>query len=124
MAEPLEVQTLARTLNELLILATIGAGPRHGYQIALEIEERSGGYFTFKHGTLYPILHRLEKEGYIDGTWGSGRVPRRRKEYRLTLEGGRYLDGIAGEWGELNGRLSDFLASGESVRARAAAGER
>ena len=119
----LEVQTLARTLNELLILTTIGVGPRHGYQIALEIEERSGGYFTFKHGTLYPILHRLEKEGYIDGTWDGGRVPRRRKEYRLTPKGVAYLERVRGEWRELDEHLSDFLGGEGPVRARAASAE-
>lgn len=118
-----EVQSLARTLNELLILATIRAGPKHGYQIALEIEERSGGYFGFQHGTLYPILHRLEKEGYIDGAWGSGRIPRRRKEYRITGQGEVHLERIRGEWTEFDARLADFLGGAGEVHRRAAASE-
>lgn len=86
---PIETQSLGRDVNELLVLATLEEGPKHGYRIALEVEERSQGAFELQHGTLYPILHRLEKEGLIEGTWEE--EGRRRKVYGLTERGGRRL---------------------------------
>lgn len=124
MVEPLEVQGLARSLHETLILAVLRDGARHGYQIALDIEERSGGFFSFNHGTLYPILHHLEKEGLIDGRWEAGEGRRRRKEYALSAGGRARLGERAGEWGALWERLVPFLGegTGEPLRARAAPG--
>lgn len=76
---------LSKRINELMVLAVLEHGPAHGYQIALSVEERTGGAFSFQHGTLYPILHRLEDEGHVSGTWhGEGR---RRKTYRITCAG-------------------------------------
>ena len=84
---PVPIQALPRTCNEALILAALAAGPRHGYQIALDLEARSGGAFRLKHGTLYPILHRLEGEGYIEGAWSDEGPRGKRKAYRLTPAG-------------------------------------
>lgn len=86
----IETQSLGRDVNELLVLATLEDGPRHGYQIALDVEEESGGAFELQHGTLYPILHRLEKEGLIEGRWEE--EGRRRKVYGLTDRGRRHLN--------------------------------
>lgn len=87
--------TLSKRINELLVLAVLEAGPAHGYQIALSVEERTGGLFAFQHGTLYPILHRLEAERQVRGEWyGEGR---RRKTYRLTAVGRRTLKAGAAE---------------------------
>jgi PadR family transcriptional regulator, regulatory protein PadR len=83
-----EIQGFAKGLHELLVLGVLGGGPRHGYQIALDVEERSGGRFVFQHGTLYPILHRLEAEGLIAGQWEEA-AGRRRKAYRITSAGRR-----------------------------------
>lgn len=83
----IDVQGLARGIHEVLILAVLRGDPKHGYQIALDVEEETGGAFGFQHGTLYPILHRLEGGGLIEGRWDrSG--GRRRKVYALT-DGGR-----------------------------------
>ena len=86
---PIETQSLGRDVNELLVLTTLGEGPKHGYQIALDVEEESEGAFELQHGTLYPILHRLEKEGLIEGRWEE--EGRRRKVYGLTERGDRRL---------------------------------
>lgn len=122
--EAVELQGLTRTVNEILILGSLRSGARHGYQIALEVEEKSSGYFRFNHGTLYPILHHLEKRGYIDGDWEEGSGPRRRKAYRLTREGERYLDERSTGWRELDARLSDFLTAVPVVRGGIASRER
>jgi PadR family transcriptional regulator PadR len=82
-----EIRSLTRSCNETLILTALESGPSHGYQLALDLEEQSGGYFEFKHGTLYPILHKLEKEGLIAGSWSDEGIRGRRRHYRLTEEG-------------------------------------
>lgn len=94
----LETQNLARSCHEALILATLADGPRHGYQLALEIEERSGGTFRFNHGTLYPILHKLESSGFIDGSWAEPEGKRKRRQYALTNAGRKHLNRLSDAW--------------------------
>lgn len=88
---PIDIQALGRAIHEVLILAVLRAGPRHGYQIAVDVEDETGGAWAFQHGTLYPILHRLERAGHIEGSWdrSSGR---RRKVYALTGKGRAHLE--------------------------------
>ncbi len=62
-----DVQAFARDLNELLVLSALREGPKHGYQIGQDTEANSNGLFRFSHGTLYPILHRLEEGGLLRG---------------------------------------------------------
>lgn len=99
--EALETQNLSRGLNEALILAAVADGGQHGYQIALEIERRSGGAFRFRHGTLYPILHRLEKDGLIKGIWSEEGPRGKRKHYTLTRKGQRHAAAQREAWREL-----------------------
>jgi PadR family transcriptional regulator PadR len=87
-----DLQALSRSINEILVLGVLKDGEKHGYQIALHVNEASSGLFALRHGTLYPVLHRLEKRGWIQGHWQS-REGRRRKVYRLTNEGTKHLDG-------------------------------
>jgi DNA-binding PadR family transcriptional regulator len=94
----LETQNLAKDCNESLILASLSGGRKHGYQLALEIEDRSQGYFRFNHGTLYPILHKLEKEGLIDGSWIKEGPKRKRKQYCLTAKGRKYASERLAAW--------------------------
>ena len=96
---------LSKQVNELLILAALRDGPAHGYEIALALEQDSGGTFSFQHGTLYPILHRLESEGLIEGEWDAS-GGRRRKVYGLTARG---RDHLTGETRELKGVLADLM---------------
>lgn len=124
MTSPFDSQSLGRRVNELLILSELRRAPMHGYQIALEIEQRSDGYFPFNHGTLYPILHRLEKEGRIAGSWTDPEEGRARKEYGLTEAGRTYLSELLEGWRVLGSRLDPFLNAGgtgdEQVRTGAA----
>lgn len=94
----IEVQNLTKSCNEALILAGLARGARHGYQLALEIEQRSGGAFKFNHGTLYPILHKLEKEGFIQGSWSGEETQRKRKRYALTARGRSYAEEQMQAW--------------------------
>jgi PadR family transcriptional regulator, regulatory protein PadR len=120
---PIETTQLGRTLNVILILAALRTGPKHGYQIAVDIEELSGGYFSFTFGTLYPILHQLEKEGLVHGEWESGRSRRRKKDYVLTAAGRAQLGERLGDWDELHERLSAFVVASETVRSGLAANQ-
>lgn len=112
---PFDSQSLGRRINELLILHELERAPLHGYQIALEVEERSGGFFPFSHGTLYPILHRLEKEGLIAGQWTDPEEGRPRKEYAVTEAGRTHLSDLVTDWDELRSRLEAFLNRGEAT---------
>ncbi len=118
----LDTRSLGRDVNEALVLSVLRDGPRHGYQIALEVEERSDGAFELQHGTLYPILHRLEDEGLIEGEWSE--EGRRRKEYRLSEAGRRHLREEAVRLGDVLDRLAEMLpdVSDGTVRPRPAAG--
>jgi len=89
----LEVQNLARICNEAVLLSVLCQGPMHGYQIALKGAELPGGYFSFKYGTLYPILHSLEKRGMIQGLWHG-----KKKAYTITSEGRKHRDALLVSW--------------------------
>lgn len=111
MSEPnFDSQSLGRRVNELLLLSLLEREPMHGYQIAVEAEEQSGGYFTFNHGTLYPILHRLEGLGLVAGEWSNPEEGRARKAYALTEAGRTYLEEGIGAWRALQRGLAPFLA--------------
>ena len=72
---------------EMLILALVEYRPRHGYEISQLIEQRSEGAVRFRVASLYPLLYRLEKRGWIQGRWVEQAGQRRRRYYRLTREG-------------------------------------
>ncbi len=103
-----DVQGFARDINELLVLSTLRLEAKHGYQIALDVETDSNGLFRFRHGTLYPILHRLEEEGLIRGSWSKG-SGRRRKVYSITGAGERHLSGETNRVHEIMSRLMRVL---------------
>jgi transcriptional regulator len=82
---------------ELLVLALVEARARHGYEIAKQIETRSQGAVRFNVASLYPLLYRLEKRGWIRGTWVE-KGGRRRRFYRLTPTGRRVLAAQRSGW--------------------------
>jgi PadR family transcriptional regulator, regulatory protein PadR len=83
--------TLKKGTAELLVLAQLEHEPRHGYDIAMRIEQRSNGEVVFNVASLYPILYRLEAQGIIAGRWVERAGQRRRRFYRLTAAGRRKL---------------------------------
>lgn len=72
---------------ELLILSLLQARARHGYEISQLIEQRSAGTLKFNVASLYPLLYRLEKRGWIEGQWVEKAGQRRRRYYRVTPAG-------------------------------------
>jgi PadR family transcriptional regulator PadR len=85
---------------EFLILAQLEDRPRHGYEIACEIERRSGGTISFLPASLYPVLYRLESRGFIKGRWVEAAGERRRRFYTLTAAGRRELAKQRTSWTE------------------------
>ena len=83
---------------ELLILSLVEARPRHGYEIGKLIEARSKGVLRFNVASLYPLLYRLEKRGWIQGRWVEKAGQRRRRYYRLTREGRKVLASQRSTW--------------------------
>ena len=83
---------------ELLILSLVEARPRHGYDISKLIEARSGGALSFHVASLYPLLYRLEKRGWIKGQWVEKAGQRRRRYYKLTPEGKKVLKAQRSAW--------------------------
>ncbi|PYV16120.1 MAG: PadR family transcriptional regulator [Acidobacteria bacterium] len=76
---------------ELLILSLLEARPRHGYEISKLIELRSRGAVRYHVASLYPLLYRLEKRGWVEGRWVEKSGQRRRRYYRLTSLGRKVL---------------------------------
>ena len=105
----IEISNLTKNLNEMLILATLFKDKKHGYQIALDIEEKSDGMFKFNHGTLYPILHKLEKDGLIKGTWKNGGSKRQRKYYTITSKGKKYASRQLDGWKKFFKEFFDII---------------
>jgi PadR family transcriptional regulator, regulatory protein PadR len=86
---------------ELMVLAVVEDQPRHGYDVARRIDERSGGVLRFHVASLYPMLYRMERKGWILGRWLEKSGQRRRRYYRITAEGRRVLAAQRREWRDL-----------------------
>jgi PadR family transcriptional regulator, regulatory protein PadR len=76
---------------DMLVLKTLTVQPMHGYAIVRHIERLSGGVFNIEHGSLYPALERLQKNGLVVGKWGESPTGRRARYYTLTAAGRRKL---------------------------------
>jgi transcriptional regulator len=98
MANKLIDRELKKGSAELLILSLIEDRQRHGYEISKLIDSRSGGALRFNVASLYPMLYRLEKRGWIQGRWIDKAGQRRRRYYRLTTAGRKVLRAQRSHW--------------------------
>ena len=92
-----------------LVLLALRDGPKHGYEIAAHLKERSGGVFGLSFGALYPILHRLEKDGLVSGIWQELGPAKRKKVYALTRQGEAALGAEKARYLAFAGALSKLL---------------
>ena len=92
---------LKRGSAELMVLAVLEQRARHGYEIARFIDDRSDGVLRFHVASLYPMLYRMERRGWIDGKWVEKPGQRRRRYYRLTPAGRKVLAEQRTSWHEL-----------------------
>jgi PadR family transcriptional regulator, regulatory protein PadR len=95
----------------LMVLKTLNAmGPQHGYGIARRIEQTSEDLLSINHGTLYPVLLKLEQEGSIASEWGVSDNNRRAKFYRITKAGQKQLASEVTQWAQATEIVARFLA--------------
>lgn len=93
-----KLNELKKGSAELLILSLIDTRGRHGYEISKMIEQRSNGELRFNAASLYPLLYRLEKRGWIEGRWVEKANQRRRRYYRATAAGRKVLREQRSTW--------------------------
>jgi PadR family transcriptional regulator PadR len=108
---------LRKGSTTVLILSLVAERPMYGYQIAKELERRSDGYFDFKEGTLYPALHRMEKEGLLRSEWQVVAEGPSRKYYHITEKGKRALVDVAVEWTTFSRKILAMLEGIQGVKA-------
>ena len=88
-----------------LVLAILAEGESYGYAIIKRVAELSGGHLQWTDGMLYPVLHRLERQGYVAAKWDASESGRRRKYYRITKEGRAELAAQRQQWNTVDGTL-------------------
>jgi transcriptional regulator len=94
------IELLQGTLD-MLILQTLQWGPQHGYAISQSIRGRSGEILQVETGSLYPALHRLEKQGWVTAQWRQTESNQRAKFYRLSPAGRRQLLSEQARWTQI-----------------------
>jgi len=104
---------------EAVVLAVLREGGVHGYEIARRIREMDEGALNAREGKLYPLLHRLETDGFVSATWmpQDGKPPR--KVYSLTLAGHRQLESHRQAWRTFADRIESVLLPEETLREAA-----
>jgi PadR family transcriptional regulator, regulatory protein PadR len=94
---------------DLLILRTLSLGPQHGWAISERVQQVSSDVLCIQQGSLYPALHRLERQGWIKAEWGTSDNNRRAKYYELTKTGLKQLEAEKGAWEKLTAAVSQVL---------------
>lgn len=100
---------LLRGTLDLLILRTVEGTPGHGVAIADRIRLATGGTFDVQAGSLFPALHRLEQEGWIEGEWTTSVEGRRVRSYALTAAGRKQLATERRQWERVVGAMTQVL---------------
>jgi transcriptional regulator len=103
------VELLQGTLD-MIILQTLRWGPQHGYAIAQMIRARSSNALQVETGSLYPALHRLEKQGWIAAEWDTSDKGQRVRVYQLTSAGKKHLAAQRSKWERMTGAIAAILA--------------
>ncbi len=93
---------------DMLVLAVLAEGPRHGYGVIEQLRLRSGDAFDLPEGTVYPVLHRLERAGGLASEW-SDYAGRRRRTYRLTESGHAALAEQRSAWESFSAAVGAVL---------------
>ncbi len=99
--EPPEMEyrrELLKGSTDSLLLALLIDEPMYGYQLVKALEQRSDGYFQFREGTLYPALHRLEKDGLLQGEWQPSPNGQKRRYYHVTDHGRTEMGARLSQW--------------------------
>lgn len=104
---------LIKGTTGMLVLKLLSSSPMHGYEIIKEMEHESKGIFTLQEGTLYPVLHALEAEGFLEAVW-EGDTGRKRKVYSITQKGSKELLSKQNEWSKVRNAV-DLVMGGSKL---------
>lgn len=108
MARTIE-RELKRGTLELVLLRLLSERQMYGYELVSTLEKRGGAPFQLKEGTLYPVLYRLENDGFIEPNWEMVERGVPRKYYRLTKPGVKELEALTREWREFSAAVNRLL---------------
>ncbi|HXE30692.1 MAG TPA: PadR family transcriptional regulator [Terriglobales bacterium] len=98
---------------DLLILKVVALGEVHGYAISQRIQQISRNGFQVQQGSLYPALHRLEKQGWLSADWRATETGREAKYYALTRKGRKQLEAEVADWERIAGAVALILDAAE-----------
>lgn len=98
---------------DLLVLKTLSWGPAHGYSVARWIQQLTNDVLQVGEGSLYPALHRLEEQGWVESEWRRSENNRKAKFYRLTIAGRAQLRAEAATWSRFAGAIASVLQASE-----------
>jgi len=107
---PPDPDLIRGTLNTIL-LEVISRRPMYGYEICKAVNVKTQGYFDLREGSLYPALHRLERDGLLKSFWEQTDAGRRRKYYQMTDSGSEVLARKRAEWRDFAGAIERVLAT-------------
>jgi PadR family transcriptional regulator PadR len=102
---------------QTLVLKLLSQKPMYGYQIAQTLHTLSNSAVDLQEGSLYPLLHSLEKDGAVEAYWEEGQGERKRKYYRITPRGRKLLKEKKSEWEKFRETMDLILAEAKSVLA-------
>jgi PadR family transcriptional regulator, regulatory protein PadR len=108
------IELLQGTLD-MLILQALQWGSRHGHGIGQILRARSGDALRIEHGSLYPALHRLERQGWVAAEWKMSEANRRAKYYRLTATGKRQLSREQSDWERVVSTIARIMHPAKEV---------
>lgn len=108
-ARPAKKMELLQGTLDMMVLRTLQAGPVNGYEIAKSIERLSDSVIAVDHGSLYPALHRLEKNGMVTAQWEISSTNRRARFYRLTPAGRKQLSLERSKWQQMAAAISRVM---------------
>jgi transcriptional regulator len=98
---------------DMLILKVVALGPIHGYAISQRIQQISKDFFQVQQGSLYPALHRLEDQGWLQAEWRQTETGREAKFYTLTRKGRKQLETEVRNWGLISDAVALILRTAE-----------
>jgi PadR family transcriptional regulator, regulatory protein PadR len=104
-----EQTNLLQGTLDMMILKSLALREMHGLEISRRIDQITKGTFRVKPGSLFPALHRIQEEGWIDSTWGESENNRRAKYYRLTRAGRRQLETETARWSRISWAITQAL---------------
>lgn len=111
MAKPRQKSDLLQGTLDLLILRTLQWGPQHGHGVGVALRASSDDVLNVDHGSLYPALHRLERQGWVDAEWKVSDNNQRAKYYRITAAGRRQLAVERTRWRRVSAAIAKVLGS-------------